>query len=248
MRFKDKVVLITGGNKGIGLAAAKYFAEEGAYIVIAARDKKAGKQQAKNLTGMFAQTDVTKEKDCKKSVSLTVKKYGRLDILVNCAGIIFRDRTVEDTTIEEWDSTFNTNIKGTFMMTKYALPELKKTKGSIVNLSSYVGLVGFKGASAYAASKAAIVNFTRSVALDSALDGIRVNCVCPGSVETDMIEQAWIKYGNVDEARKLWESKHPIGRIAKPEEIAKVILFLASNDASFITGAAIPVDGGISAE
>jgi NAD(P)-dependent dehydrogenase (short-subunit alcohol dehydrogenase family) len=248
MRFSDKVILITGGNRGIGFATANCFSLEGAKVVIAARNKELGEAKASEIGGKFVQTDVTKEDECKNLIDETVKAFGRIDVLVNCAGIIYRNKTAEQTTVEEWDNIFNTNMKSMFMITKYAIPELRKTKGSVINLSSYVGLVGFKGSAAYAASKAAIINFSRSVALDHAKEGIRVNCVCPGSVATDMIDKAWLEFGNVEEAKKLWESKHPMGRIAAPEEVAKTILFLASSDASFITGAAIPVDGGITAE
>ena len=174
--------------------------------------------------------------------------FGGLDILVNCAGIIYRNRTVEQTTEEEWDATFDVNVRGTFLMCKYAMPALRERKGCIVSLSSYVGLVGFRGASAYAASKAAIINLTRSMALDHAREGIRVNAVCPGSVDTEMIHTAWKRFGDVNEARQLWSEKHPMGRIAQPEEIAQAILFLASDAASFITGTALAVDGGLTAE
>jgi NAD(P)-dependent dehydrogenase (short-subunit alcohol dehydrogenase family) len=138
-------------------------------------------------------------------------------------------------------------VKGAFLMSKYAMPALRERKGCIVNLSSYVGLVGFRGASAYAASKAALVNLTRSMALDHAHEGVRVNAVCPGSVDTDMIHEAWKNFGDVEEAQRRWAEKHPMGRIAQPEEVARVILFLASDEASFITGVALPVDGGITA-
>jgi NAD(P)-dependent dehydrogenase (short-subunit alcohol dehydrogenase family) len=172
---------------------------------------------------------------------------GRLDVLVNCAGIIYRNRTVEQTSEEEWDRTFDVNVKGSFLMSKYALPALRETKGCIVNMSSYVGLVGFAGTSAYAASKAAVLNLTRSMALDHAKEGIRVNAVCPGSVDTEMIHTAWQQFGDVEEAKKLWAEKHPLGRIASPEEVGQAILFLASQEASFVTGIALPVDGGITA-
>ena len=143
--------------------------------------------------------------------------------------------------------TFDVNVKGTFLICKYAMPALRETKGCIVNVSSYVGLVGFAGASAYAASKAAILNLTRSMALDHAKEGIRVNAVCPGSVDTEMIHAAWQQFGDVEQAQKLWSEKHPLGRIATPEEVGRAILFLASEEASFITGVALPVDGGITA-
>ena len=132
-------------------------------------------------------------------------------------------------------------------MSKFAMPFLRERKGSVVNVASYVGLVGFAKTSAYAASKAAIVNLTRSMALDHAREGVRVNAVCPGSVDTEMIHDAWQKFGDVEEARRVWSEKHPIGRIARAEEVAQAILFLASDESSFITGVALPVDGGITA-
>lgn len=249
MRFVNRVALITGGNRGIGLATAQLFTQEGAQVVLFARDQTKGELEAVKIpNAQFVRGDVTKAEDCQRAVQETVKAFGGLDILVNCAGIIYRNRTVEQTTEEEWNTTFDVNVRGTFLMCKYALPALRARKGCIVNLSSYVGLVGFRGASAYAASKAAIVNLTRSMALDHAREGIRVNAVCPGSVDTEMIHAAWEKFGDVEKARHLWGEKHPLGRIAQPEEVARVVLFLAGDDASFITGTALAVDGGITAE
>ena len=249
MRLSNRVALITGGNRGIGLATAKLFAEEGARVVLLGRDQARGEAEANSIpNAKFVQGDVTKAEDCRRAVEQTIQIFGRLDILVNCAGIIYRNRTVEQTTEEEWDATFNVNVKGTFLMCKYAMPALRERKGCIVNLSSYVGLVGFRGASAYAASKAALINLTRSMALDHAREGVHVNAVCPGSVDTEMIHAAWEKFGDVEEARRLWSEKHPVGRIAQPEEVARTILFLASDDASFITGTALAVDGGLTAE
>jgi NAD(P)-dependent dehydrogenase (short-subunit alcohol dehydrogenase family) len=246
MRFSNRVVLITGGNRGIGLAAARLFAKEGAKVMLFARDQAKGKSEAETIPNAgFIQGDVTKAEDCQRAVEETVRSFGGLDILVNCAGIIYRNRTVEQTLEDEWDATFDVNVKGTFLMCKYAMPALRERNGCIVNMSSYVGLVGFRGAAAYAASKAAIINLTRSMALDHAREGVRVNAVCPGSVDTEMIHAAWEKFGNVDEARRLWAEKHPMGRIAQPDEVAQAILFLASNEASFITGTALAVDGGI---
>lgn len=249
MRFMDRVALVTGGNRGIGLAAARLLAEEGAKVMLLARDQAKGESEAGSIpSARFVRGDVTKAQDCQRAVEETVRVFGGLDILVNCAGIIYRNRTVEATTEEEWDATFDVNVKGTFLMCKNAMPALRERKGCIVNLSSYVGLVGFRGASAYAASKAAIVNLTRSIALDHAREGIRVNAVCPGSVDTEMIHAAWELFGDVEKARRLWAEKHPMGRIAQPEEVARAILFLASSEASFITGTALAVDGGLTAE
>ncbi len=247
MRFENKVVLITGGTRGIGFATAQLFAREGAQVVIVGRDADRTTEAAREVPGRGEAGDVSVAADCERFVTRILSLHARLDVLVNCAGVIFRNRTVEQTTEEEWDTTFDVNVKGAFLMCKYALPALRESRGSIVNVSSYVGLVGFAGASAYAASKAAILNLTRSMALDHAKEGIRVNAVCPGSVDTDMIHTAWQQFGDVEQARKLWAEKHPLGRIALPEEVARAILFLASQEASFITGAALPVDGGITA-
>ena len=247
MRFENKVVLITGGTRGIGLATARLFAAEGARAVIVGRDTDQTTAAARKVPGRGEAGDVSIAADCERIVARTLDLSGRLDVLVNCTGVIFRNRTVEATTEEEWDLTFDVNVKGTFLICKYAMPALRETKGCIVNVSSYVGLVGFAGASAYAASKAAILNLTRSMALDHAKEGIRVNAVCPGSVDTEMIHAAWQQFGDVEQAQKLWSEKHPLGRIATPEEVGRAILFLASEEASFITGVALPVDGGITA-
>lgn len=246
-RFENKVVLITGGSRGIGLATAQLFKAEGARVMIAARDGVQGRLMAEQYGLGFVTVDVRSAVDCDKAVRETTRHYGQLDVLVNGAGVIFRNRPVEQTSEDEWDAIFDTNVKGAFLMAKYALPHLREVKGTIVNVASYVGLVALKGIAAYNASKAALVNLTRSIALDHAHEGIRVNCVCPGSVDTEMIHEAWRLYGDVAEARQVWAAKHPLGRIAKPEEVAQAILFLASVDASFITGVALPVDGGITA-
>ena len=246
MRLPNRVALITGGNRGIGLATAKLFENAGAKIILFARDQILGESAAASIPNAhFVQGDVTKAEDCQRVVDKTIQMFGGMDILINCAGVIFRDRTVEQTTENEWDTTFNVNVKGTFLMCKHAMSPIRERKGCIVNMSSYVGVVGFRGASAYAASKAAIINLTRSMALDYAREGVRINAVCPGSVDTEMIHAAWENFGNIDKAQRLWAEKHPMGRIAQPDEIAQAILFLASSDASFITGAALAVDGGI---
>jgi NAD(P)-dependent dehydrogenase (short-subunit alcohol dehydrogenase family) len=247
MRFQDKVVLITGGNRGIGLAAARGFAGEGAQIALVARDVQIGEARAHELNATFLRADVRFADDCQRAVAETLKAHGRLDVLVNCAGIIYRNRTVEQTTEAEWDTTMDTNVRGAFLMCKFAMPALRAARGAIVNVSSYAGLVGFPAAAAYAASKAALINLTRTMALDHAREHIRVNCVCPGTVETDMMEEAWRLYGDVEEGRRVWAAKHPVGRIAQPEEVARTILFLASEEASFVTGVALAVDGGITA-
>jgi NAD(P)-dependent dehydrogenase (short-subunit alcohol dehydrogenase family) len=248
MRFSGKIVLITGGNRGIGLASAHLFAAEGALVTLVARDRQRGEAAARQIPqAIFIPGDVRLASDCASAVRETLQLRSRLDILVNGAGVVYRNRTVEQTTEEEWDTTIDTNVKGAFLMSKYALPALRQSRGSIINIASYVGLVGLPGAAAYAASKAALVNLTRTIALDHAHEQIRVNCVCPGSVDTEMIHEAWRVYGDIAEAQRVWAAKHPLRRIATPDEVARAILFLASDEASFITGAALAVDGGITA-
>jgi len=247
MRFENKVVLITGGTRGIGFATAKLFENEGAQVFIVGRDRDKTAEAARDAQIGGEAGDVSVAGDCKRIVNRVLSLHSRLDILINCAGIVYRNRTVEQTSEEEWDRTFDVNVKGVFLMSKYALPALRKTKGCIVNVSSYVGLVGFAGTSAYAASKAALINLTRSMALDHAKEEIRINAVCPGSVDTEMIRSAWEQYGDVEQAQRLWAEKHPLGRIASADEVGRVIQFLTSEEASFITGAALPVDGGITA-
>jgi NAD(P)-dependent dehydrogenase (short-subunit alcohol dehydrogenase family) len=240
MKLENKVALITGGTRGIGLVTAKLFAQEGARVALAGRNETDGKDAASQIPGaIFVRCDVRQAADCELAVERTVNALGRLDILFNNAGVIYRNRPVEATSEAEWDETMETNVKGTFLMSKYALPQLRASGGgAIVNTASYVALVGCAGLAAYCASKAAIANLTRAMALDHARENIRVNCICPGSVDTEMIHSAWRAYGDWDEAASLWAAKHPMGRIATPEEIARVVLFLASDDASFITGAA----------
>lgn len=249
MKLQDKVALITGGNRGIGLATAQLFEQEGARVAIVGRDADAGRAALAQLDGaIFIQADVTRADDCQRAVDETSRAFGQLNILFNNAGIIFRQRSVEATSEAEWDATMETNVKSIFLMSRAALPHLRAAGGgAIINTASYVGLVGFPGLAAYAASKGAAVNLTRAMALDHAHENIRVNCICPGSVETDMIHSAWRAYGDIEKAAQVWAAKHPLNRIASPQEIARVVLFLASADSSFITGAAIPVDGGITA-
>lgn len=249
MKLENKVALITGGNRGIGLATAKLFEQEGARVAITGRDETAGRAALSQLReSIFIQGDVSRADDCARIVEETIIEFGRLDILFNNAGIILRNRSVENTTEDEWDATMDTNVKSVFLLSRAALPHLRAAGGGvIVNTASYIGLVGFPGLAAYAASKGAVVNLTRSMALDHAKENIRVNCICPGSVETDMIHNAWRAYGDMAEAERVWAAKHPLGRIASPDEVAYVVLFLASQDAGFITGAAIPIDGGITA-
>lgn len=249
LKLANKVALITGGSRGIGLATARLLAEHGARVALAARNDADGRAAATSIDGArFVQCDVTRAVDCERAVGETVRAFGKLDILFNNAGAILRNRNAEATSEEEWDLLMDINVKGTFLMSRAALPALRAAGGgAIVNNASYMGLVAAPGLVAYCASKAAIVNLTRAMALDHAREKIRVNCICPGSVETDMIHAAWRGYTDPEDAPRVWAAKHPLNRIAAPEEIAQAVLFLASDDSSFITGAALPVDGGITA-
>ncbi len=248
--MKGKVALITGGNSGIGRATAILFAEEGARVVIAARNEARGNETVEAIAraggeAIFVACDVRRAEDCRKAVGATIEAFGRLDILFNNAGVIYPGQTVVDTTEEEWDHTMAVNVKGAYLMSKYAIPWMIKSGGRvIINTASVLGLVGDKGAAAYCASKGAMVLLTKAMALDHASQNIRVNCICPGSVDTPMLRQEMEELGGVEKLRPTFEAKHPLGRICTPEEVAKAVLYLASDDASFVTGASLAIDGG----
>ncbi len=252
-RFNDKVVLVTGGNSGIGRAIAAAFAAEGASVMIAARDETRSAAVASEIraAGGRAESlacDVTNPTDCEAAIATTVDRLGGLDVLFNNAGIIFREKTAPDTSVWEWDATFDVNTRGTFLMSRYAVPVMVEHGGGvIVNNASYFGLVGGRGTAAYSASKGAVVLLTKAMALDHAGDGIRVNCVCPGSVDTPMLQGEMEEMGGAAAVRHIFEEKHPLGRIAAPAEVAAAVLYLASDDAAFVTGVALPIDGGLTA-
>ena len=251
MKLQGKTTIITGGSLGVGLATAHLFAKEGAKVVIASRGEKNGNEavaaiMANGGEAIFSPCDVSKAKDCEQVVKTTVDTYGGVDILVNNAGVVFLDTTVVNTTETIWDKTIDINLKGTFLMSKYAVPYMIKAgKGAIVNVASIYGIVGGSGAAPYCASKGGMVLLTKAMALDHALQNIRVNCICPGSIDSTMLHKEMEELGGDEEKlRKMFAAKHPMNRISTPEEQANAILFLVSEDASFITGAILPVDGG----
>ena len=251
MKLQGKVAIITGGSLGAGLAAARLFAKEGAKVVIASRGEKNGNEAVAMIKmdggeALFVPCDVSKAKDCERVVNTAVDNYGSIDILVNNAGVIFLDTTVVNTTEEIWNNTIDVNLTGTFLMSKYAVPHMIKVGiGAIVNVSSIYGIVGGYGAAPYCASKGGIVLLTKAMALDHALQNIRVNCICPGSIDSPMLKGEMEALGGDEEKlRQMFAAKHPMNRISTPEEQANAILFLVSDDASFITGAILPVDGG----
>jgi len=240
MRFKNKIALVTGTNAGIGNKIVEVLSKEGCKIIATTRK---GKERKSNKNVRYLTLDVTKENEWEETIKFIKQKYGKLNILINNAGIRLSG-TIENTSLELWNKIIDTNLTSMFLGCKYAVPLLKKSKNSnIVNLASITSIRGVPNMLAYSASKGAIVTFTASLALDLAKNGIRVNAVAPGAVDTKMVwslkEELQSKKFN-----KRMKETHPIGRIAQPEEIANVVAFLASDEASFMTGLTIPVDGG----
>ena len=248
--MSSPVVLITGALTGIGRAAAVTFAKEGARVVVSGRRDKEGQElvaelQALGAEAIFVRTDVRNDDDVRKLVDQTINRFGRLDIAVNNAGTEGSPGPVTEQTAESYAATFNTNVLGTLLSMKHELRAmLPQGSGSIVNVSSAYGSVGAPGASVYVASKHAVEGLTKSAALEVAGTGVRVNVVAPGTTETGMLT----RFTNTDENKAALVSTVPFKRLATPEEIAQVIAFVASASASYMTGASIPVDGGMIAD
>jgi NAD(P)-dependent dehydrogenase (short-subunit alcohol dehydrogenase family) len=248
MRLENKIAIITGGGDGIGQSTAVLFAKEGASVVIADIDPKRGKKTVdmiKDVDGesMFVEVDIAKEDSVKNMVKEVIDAYGRIDILVNSAAI-FVEATVLDTSVEDWDNIMAVNLRGMFLCCKYVIPEMIKAgKGSIVNIGSEAGITGFKNQTAYDTSKGGVVNMTRCLALDFAEHNIRANCVCPGTTETPMVKKAIEIAPDPAKARRSFEAR-PLLRLGRPEEIAAGILYLASDESPYATGAILSIDGG----
>ena len=253
MRISGKVALITGGTSGIGEATAILFAKEGASVAITGRDEKRGQAVVERILqngskAIFIRTDVRKGDDCRHAVDETLRQLGRLDILFNNAGV-FYPQNIVDCTEEEWDLQLDINLKGTFLMSKFALPHMiQQGSGVIINNSSGWGIAGGDSAAAYCASKGGVVLLTKAMAIDHGRQGIRVNCICPGDVDTPMLPEDARLRGLKWEDYLAGCADRPLGRIGTPEEIAKAVLFLASDDSTFMTGAALVVDGGGTAD
>lgn len=253
MRLAGRTAIITGGNSGIGRATALLFAQEGAAVAITARDRTRGETVRGEIEraggkALFIPCDVSSADQCRQSVEATVGAFGRLDILFNNAGV-FYPHTALDCTEEEWDQQIDINLKGTFLMSKYALPHMiARGGGVIVNNSSGWGLVGGDAAVAYCASKGGVVLLTKAMAIDHGRRGIRVNCICPGDVETPMLPDDARQRGMKWEEYLAGAANRPMGRVGTAEEIARSVLFLACDDSSFMTGAALVVDGGGTAD
>ena len=248
MQFKDKVVLITGAAGGIGSAAARKFASEGAKLALVDMKMDALEKAAAGMDDPLLMTaDVTNEDDVKAYVDKTVETYGRIDAFLNNAGINGAFKDIDEQTVENYQQVLAVNVIGVAMGLKHVVAQMKRQGGgAIVNMASNGGLLGAPGMSAYVASKHAVIGINKSVALEVAKDNIRVNAVCPSGVDTQMmrsIETNAMK-GHEDEARKQFESSVPLGRYAEAEEIADLMFFLASDQASFMTGAYYRIDGG----
>lgn len=250
MKLQDKVAIVTGGSKGIGLGCARVFAKYGCRVVIAARGEEAGRKAVDELaaagrhTALFIPTDVAAQADMQAMIDATITRFGRLDCLVNNAGWHPPAMTIDQTSVEDYEALLRLNLVSTFMGCKFALPHLRKTRGSIINMSSEVGLIGQAAAPSYVSSKAGQIGLTKALALDLAPEGIRVNAVCPAGVMTPLMQEWANTQYDPAAALKMVDSWHPIGRMATIEEMGEVCAFLASDEASFITGQAICPDGG----
>ncbi|HWY22776.1 MAG TPA: SDR family NAD(P)-dependent oxidoreductase [Candidatus Acidoferrum sp.] len=249
MRLENKVALITGGTSGIGEATAAVFAQEGAKVTMTGRNEKRGHAVVEKIASdggkaIFIRSDVRKAEECRHVVDETLRAFGRLDILFNNAGVFF-PHTILDCTEEEWDLQMDINLKGTFLMSKAALPHMiEQRRGVIINNSSGWGIAGGDSAVAYCASKGGVVLLTKAMAIDHGRQGIRVNCICPGDVDTPMLPEDARMRGLKWEDYLAGCANRPLGRIGTTDEIAKAALFLASDDSSFMTGSALVVDGG----
>ena len=250
MRFKGKVVLITGAGVGIGRTAAVRFGQEGAKVAINSLTPEHGRETLRLLKeaggqGIYIQGDVSKDADARRMVQETVKAFSRLDILVNNAGIVLPGR-VDNMSEEDWDRTIAINLKGVFLVSKYTIPEMRKIGGGvIVHNASVVALKGVKDRGAYTASKGGVWALTKAMAADYISENIRVNCVSPGTTYTPSLEQRIQAFPDPEKARADFIARQPMKRLGKEEEIAAAILFAASDEAAFMNGATIAIDGGM---
>ena len=251
MKLKDKVAIITGGSLGLGKETALLFYREGAKVVITGRTEErlreaveeAKAQGAGGEIGYFV-ADVSEEEDCRSTIEHVIDKYGRIDILFNNAGVLWVYNTHE-TPLEIWDKTFAINVRGTYLMSKFTIPHmLEQGGGCIVNNSSILGSRAAPGCAAYISTKGAVTQLTRAMAVEYAQQGIRVNAICPGTTVTPLVEDLFEQTDDPAGARKVWESYNPMGRLGKPSEIAKGVLFLCDDEVSFMNGSMLNIDGG----
>ncbi len=249
MRLKNKVAIVTGSSKGIGEGIARIFHQEGAMIVIVDRDVDAGLKMARELgseegRSIFVKTDVRKSREIQEMIHKTVATFGKINIVVNNVGYHISKNVVE-TSEEEWEFIQETNLRSTFLCSKYTIPHLKKTKGNIINISSMVGQVGQPNAGAYSSTKGGQIAMTKNMAIDFAPDGVRVNVICPGWIQTPLVEDWFNQQEDPAASRKYIYGQHPLGRIGTIAECGHLAAFLASDDAGFITGSVFDIDGGV---
>ena len=243
MKLAGKIALVTGGSRGIGFAIAKVLSENGASVVITSKDSEKIKQAEAKITNSFGiACDIKKKSQVQNVLNQTIEKFGKLDILVNNAGIFPKIKQLHEINEDEWNEVLDVNLTGQFRFTKEAIPHLQKTSGCIINITSDAGLKAYQGfnADAYSASKAALIVLTKCWALEYAKDKIRVNCICPGVVDTDMTKPFLKNQKDIE----FMNNEHPLGRIGQPGEIGKAALYFTSDDASWVTGAVLTVDGG----
>lgn len=250
MKFTGKCVVVTGAGSGIGRACAMEFAKEGANVVIADIDLQSAQETLKQIetaggSGAAFRTDVSDPESVKELAENTARRFGNIFALVNNAAIQV-NKTVEDTSFEEWSRQLSVNVGGTFLCSKYFLTQLRKTKGSIVNMSSVNGFFAEPTCAGYCSTKAAIIGLTKAMAIDHGNEGIRVNCICPGYIDAGLAEGYFQSQPDPARARAEAGKLHALWRIGKPEEVGRVAVFLASDDASFVTGTSMVVDGGFS--
>ncbi len=245
-KLDGKVAIVTGAASGIGKATATLFAVEGAVVVVADWDE-GGQHVADGIVAaggkaVFVRTDVSRAPDVQAMVRTAVDEFGGLDVIFNNAGVEGEQAATAECTLDNWDRVIGINLTGTFLGMKYAIPELlRRGGGSIINNASVAGLVGFAGVPAYAASKGGVIQLTRTAALELATEGIRVNVICPGVIETPMIDRF---VGGDAEAKEGLKGLEPVGHLGRPEDVARMALFLACEDSAFCTGAPFIVDGG----
>lgn len=248
MRLEGKVAIITGGGSGIGKAIAMAFVREGAKVVIAGRDGKKLEAAAAEIGGdcLAVTADVSSARGVQKLVSAALEKFKRINILVNNAALLLPG-TAESHTEEDFDHTLSVNVRGLWLMSRAVLPHMRASKGSggsIVNIGSVLGLVGARNRVAYSASKGAVVAMTKAMALDHATENIRVNCICPGIVETELVA----KFNTDESVRRQRVALHPMGRFGQPDDVASTAVFLAGDESGWTTGSVLTVDGGFSAQ
>ena len=250
--WQGKVCVVTGAGAGIGFGIAEVFAEAGCEVVIGEVNRERGSGAAEDLQkrfgrGLFVQTDVSSDSECEKLIEETVKKYGRIDTLVNNAGVNFVKPTLE-MTVEDWDRVVNVDLRGTFLCSKYALEHMVKvSQGSIINIASVHTKATLGGAAPYAASKGGVAQLTASMAIEFAPYGVRINALSPGLIDTLIWRQIQDVATDKRAVQQHWFDNIPLGRVGSPREMGLVALFLASDEASYITGANILADGGMTA-